>query len=84
MARLSTISVTTYLESWGVARLPFCKKDPMKVFVIKQTYPNGKTEKIRLKARTWDDAVKYVNGINSQTSMRAEILKERKVVYKYV
>ena len=54
------------------------------VYTIRWTYPNGRTEKVRLNVRCLDDAIKYVNAINSQSSMRAEILKERKVVYKYV
>lgn len=55
-----------------------------KQYVIKWTYPNGRTEKVKLNVRSLDDAIRYVNGINSQSSMHAEILKERKVIYKYV
>lgn len=54
------------------------------LYTILWTYPNGRTEKVKLKVRCLDEAIKYVNSINSQSSMRAEILKERKVVYKYV
>lgn len=53
------------------------------LYTIRWTYPNGKTEKVRLQLRNLQDAIKYVNGINRQTNMSAEILKERKVLYRY-
>lgn len=54
-----------------------------KRYTIRWTYANGKTENVKLQVRNLQDAIKYVNSINSQTSMKAEILCERKVVYTY-
>ena len=60
------------------------KEEYMKhLYTIRWTYPNGKVDKVRLQLRNLDEAIKYVNSINSQTRMSAEILKERKVVYRY-
>ena len=53
-------------------------------FVVEWTYANGKTEKVKIQARNTDDAIRYVEGINKQTTMKARILKERKVVWEYV
>ena len=53
------------------------------IYYVEWTYPNGKTEKVKLQARNLDDAIKYVKAINSQTTMRARILKERKVLWEY-
>ena len=52
-------------------------------YTIRWTYANGKTENVKLSVRNLDDAIKYVNAINSQSSMKAEILKDRKVLWTY-
>lgn len=54
-----------------------------KRYTVRWTYANGKTERLTLQVRNLQDAIKYVNGINSQTTMKAEILCERKVVWTY-
>lgn len=52
-------------------------------YTVRWTYANGKQEKVILKVRNLEEAIRYVEKINSQTTMRAEILKERKVVWEY-
>lgn len=54
------------------------------LYTIRWKYPNGKTDKVKLQLRNINEAITYVNSINKQTRMTAEILKERKVIYKYV
>lgn len=53
-------------------------------YYVRWTYANGKTEKVKLQARNLQDAIKYVESINRQTSMTAQILKERRVMWEYV
>ena len=53
------------------------------LYTIRWTYPNGRTEKVKLQLRNVEEAIRYVNAINMQTNMTAEILKERKVLYRY-
>ena len=53
------------------------------LYSVRQTYANGKKETVKLKLRNLDEAIKYVKAINSQTTMKAEILKERKVLFEY-
>ena len=55
-----------------------------KRYSVRLTHINGKTERIVLQVRNLQDAIKFVNGINSQTHSKAEILCERKVVWSYV
>lgn len=54
-----------------------------KRYSVRWTYANGKKETVVLQVRNIQDAIRYVNSINSQTSMKAEILRERKVVWTY-
>lgn len=54
-----------------------------KRYSVRWTYPNGRKETIVLQVRNIQDAIKYVESINSQTHMTAEILRERKVVWTY-
>ena len=53
------------------------------LYTVEWTYANGKKERVKLKARNLDEAIKYVTSINSQTTMTARILKERKVMWEY-
>ena len=55
-----------------------------KQYVVEWTYANGRTDRVKLQVRNLDEAIQYVSKINSQTSMKARILKERKVVWEYV
>lgn len=55
-----------------------------KRYSVRLTHANGKKERIILQVRNLEDAIKFVNGINSQTTVQAEILSERKVVWSYV
>ena len=54
-----------------------------KMYSVRWTYSNGRKETVRLQVRTLQDAIRYVDSINSQTNMKAEILRERKVVWTY-
>ena len=53
------------------------------LYTVEWTYANGRKERVKLKARNLDEAIKYVTSINSQTTMTARILKERKVMWEY-
>lgn len=53
-------------------------------YYVEWTYANGKKEKVKLHVRNLDEAIRYVKAINSQTTMTARILKERKVLWEYV
>lgn len=52
-------------------------------YVVEWKYANGKKERVILQVRNLDAAIEYVTKINSQTTMSARILKERKVVWEY-
>lgn len=52
-------------------------------YYVKWIYANGKTEKVKLRVRNLDQAIEYVMKINKQTSMTAQIIKERKVLWEY-
>lgn len=54
-----------------------------KRYSVRLTHANGKQERIVLQVRRLEDAIRYVEKMNSQTSTKAEILCERKVVYTY-
>lgn len=54
-----------------------------KRYSVRLTYANGKKERIILQVRNLEDAIRYVEKLNSQTNTTAEILCERKVVYTY-
>ena len=55
-----------------------------KRYSVRLTHINGKVERIILQVRNLQEAIKFVESMNSQTNSTAEILCERKVVWRYV
>lgn len=54
-----------------------------KRYSVRLTHANGKKERIILQVRNLEDAIRFVEKLNSQTTVQAEILSERKVVWSY-
>ena len=54
-----------------------------KRYIVEFEYANGKRDRHNLTVRNLDEAIKFVKSINRQTSMKARILAERRVVWEY-
>lgn len=54
-----------------------------KRYIVEFEYANGRKDRHNLTVRNLDEAIKFVNSINRQTSMKARIYAERRVVWEY-